>query len=522
MADKLLIAVSAHGATLACWRGNRLLECRSFANDEDGRAGFREQLAQRRAAPVHLLVDAVEEDYRFETLPHAFGRDRAEMVARKLKQHYRNTPYVAAVLIGRDTGKRRDDRYLFCALTNPELIGDWLQEIAARGLPVAGIHLVPMVGAMLLERLDVRAPNLLMIAEHEGGLRLTFFRERQFRLSRLTRAEPGRGENRARSFSEEISNTRLYLHALRAMGLDEPLALLLVDPRDELAEVAAGVARDNPSLECQRAGRTALARGLGIAEPLLDVSPYAIYLALLARGTPPGNLAPASLRAGYQRYQARRGVYAGCVALAAGAALWAGANLYQAAALRAQAEDTARQTAQLSARYLEITRQFPQAPASAENLKRAVELEHKLRVRARTPEAMMGIVSRALEASPNIVLRELGWKYGTTEIEAEGPGRAASEPAAAPPPLAPALARRQSGLIEGEVRPFRGDYRAAIEAINGFAARLAKEPAVAEVRALRLPLNLDPALPLAGNTADNPERGGSADFRLLLVFKPNL
>ena len=52
----------------------------------------------RRALPMVL----VEEDYRFETLPHAFGSDRADMVGRKLKQHYRNTPYMAATPLGAD------------------------------------------------------------------------------------------------------------------------------------------------------------------------------------------------------------------------------------------------------------------------------------------------------------------------------------------------------------------------------------------------------------------------------------
>jgi len=51
----------------------------------------------------------------------AFGADRRDLVQRKLKQHYRNTPYVAAWLLGRDKSKRRDDRYLFSALTNPKI-----------------------------------------------------------------------------------------------------------------------------------------------------------------------------------------------------------------------------------------------------------------------------------------------------------------------------------------------------------------------------------------------------------------
>ena len=527
MADKLLIGISAQGAIVANWRGGSIAECRTFANDEHGQAGYHDYLAVFSGVPVYIMVDAVEEDYRFETLPHAGGSDRTEMVGRKLKQHYRNTPYMAAWLLGRESDKRRDDRYLFSALTNPELIAAWLQPVAARELPLAGIYLLPMVSAALLDKLSVKATNMLLVGQHPNGLRLTFFRDRQFRLSRLTRGDSGRVENRVRYFAEEISNTRLYLHALRTMTLDEQLTVLMVDRGDELAEVATGVTRENPSLDCVRLARQDLAERVGIAEPLLDVSPYTIYLHLLGLKEPPGNLAPAGITAGYKRYQARRGVYAGCGALAAAASIWAGVNFFQAMTLRGETEVAASQTATLSAQYQEITRQFPQAPASAENLKSAVEIAQKLRETTRNPQRMMGLVGRAMDVSPAIILREFGWKYGSTEIETERGTRSAAAASTAAPaataPGAPAQSRRESALIDGEIRPFRGDYRSAIITINGFASRLAEEPEVAEVRVVKLPLNVNPASSLSGNTLDNPERSATAtaEFKLLVLLKPD-
>jgi hypothetical protein len=525
VADKLLIGISAQGAAVAHWRGSRITECREFVDDPAGQAGFKEYLAQFSNVPVHIIVDAVEEDYRFETLPHASGGDRSDMVGRKLKQHYRNTPYVAAWLLGREADKRRDDRYLFSALTNPDLLNDWLQAIVAAGLPVAGIHLLPMVSAALLDKIETKATNLLLVAQHFNGLRLTFFRDRQFRLSRLTRGDSGRVENRARYFAEEISNTRLYLHALRTMTLDEQLTVLLVDRTDELAEVAEGVARDNPSLVCVRLGRQEISTRLGVAAPLLEASPYAIYLQLLGMKEPPSNLAPANVTVGYQRYQARRAIYAGCGALAAAAAVWAGVNASQMMSLRGETEDAARETALLASQYAEITRQFPQAPTTAENLKKAVEIAQKLRESVHTPQRMLGIVSRAIETSPSVVIKEFGWKYGTAEFEAQGPGSRSAAGADAGPAAASglALARKESALIEGEIRPFRGDYRSAIVTINALAARIAGEPDVAEVRVVKLPLNVSPSLSLSGNTVDNPEQTATAtaEFKLLVVLKPN-
>jgi hypothetical protein len=224
---------------------------------------------------------------------------------------------------------------------------------------------------------------------------------------------------------------------------------------------------------------------------------------------------------GYKRYQARRAIYAGCGALAAAAAVWTGINLYNTVKLNWDREDAARQTGVLAAQYQEITRQFPQAPTSAENLRKTVEIAQRLRETSHSPQKVMALLGRALEKSPAIVIREFGWRYGIAEIPVEGSGgreATASDRAQAAP--GSAGQRKESALIDGEVRPFRGDYRSAIDTINSFAERLRDEPEVAEARVVKLPLNVSPALSLSGNTLDNPEQGGTAEFKLLLVLTP--
>lgn len=513
MAEKLLICMAAEQVTAARWRRRRIDDCRVFRNDAAGFAAFEKFLSGFSGVPAYLMVDAVEEDYRFETLPHAFGSDRSEMVRRKLRQHYRNIPYVNASFVGRDPGRRRDDRYLFSALTNPELIAAWLQAVVARELPVAGVFMLPMVSAALVSALRIKGPNLLLVSQHSSGLRLTFLRDRQFRLSRLTRGDSGRPE---RVIAEEISNTRIYLHALRAARLDEPLAIVLLDRNDELTEVAQSIARDNPSIECLHLKRRELASRLNVAESLLSVTADVIYLQLLGRQTPSANLAPPNVTGGFGRYRQRRAIHAAAGIAALVAVSWSGVNLWQTALGHADREAAGRQTAQLRAAYQEITRQFPATPTTAENLKRAVEIAQQLSAGVRAPDRLMHTVSQALDATPGIALRQLTWKYGTGDIDAGG--STARNPTGATPLGATSPARRESGLIEGEIRPFRGDYRAAIENIRAFVARLAADPAVAEARIVKLPLNIDPKLPLSGNTVDKGDYGEGADFRLLVVL----
>jgi hypothetical protein len=208
--------------------------------------------------------------------------------------------------------------------------------------------------------------------------------------------------------------------------------------------------------------------------------------------------------------------------VAAAALVWTGVNVYTMMALRGETEDAARQTTLLTTQYQEVTRQFPKAPASAENLKKAVEIAQKLRESGNNPQRMMVLISRAVEATPAVVVKEIGWRFGTAEIEADTRTRKPPADRTDAPAGGPAMVRKESAVIEGEIRPFRGDYRSAIATINGFASRMGEHADVAEVRVVKLPLNVSPTLPLSGNTIDNPEQSQNAvaEFKLIVVLKP--
>lgn len=515
MAEQLLVSVSSAEVAFAHWRGRGFRDVATFPNDESGLAAFAQALERVRRVPVQIIVDAVEEDYRYETLPHAYGRDRNELVARKLRQLYRSTPYCAAVPRGRDvTGKRRDDRYLFLALTNPETIAPWVKTIEGAGLPVAGVYLLPMAGEVLIERLGIAQPNLLAVTQVSAGLRLTFFRERQLRLSRLVRVD-GQGMPPTDVLAEEINNTRFYLNSLRLIGLDEPLTVVMVDARDELAETAAALTRENPSLECQRIGRDELGKKLGLSAAALSSGRAALILHTVGLKTPAGNLAPAVVTAGFKEHQVRRGLYATAVVAAVGAILWAVVNTGLTLDASFDVDRKRAETAQQQAAYVEATRQFPAAPTSSENIQRAVVIARELIKTLRSPEPFLALVSRALDTNPTVLVREIDWKHGITPIESVTPkgGKPPETPAGGAIP-------RQSGLIAGEIRPFRGDYRAAIDTINRFAQTLAKDPAIEEVRITQLPLNVSPDLALAGNTVDARDQApAAAQFKLLILLR---
>jgi hypothetical protein len=509
MTDKVLISITAEQGTVARWRNGRLGAWHTFANDEGGWAAFEAFLKSVPNLPAYVMVDAVEEDYRFETLPHARGRDRQQLVTRKLKQLYRNTPYCSAWMQGRDVGKRKDDLYLFAALTNPDMLFGWVQALARRQTPLVGIYTLPAVSVGLAERLKLQAQNLILVSQHASGLRQTVLRDGKLRLSRLTRLEAASGDSRVSAYAEEIQNTRLYLHALKVMTLEDHMTVALLDQDDSLRDLGQLVQKAFANTHVERLTRRDIVDRLGIAPEVLVHGRDAVYLQVLGQRTPDCNLAPAGLLAHYHRHQARRAIYGAGAAAALVAACWVGSNLWQRSELNLETERLRAATTAEQQKYESVTQRFPKAPTTAANLKKTVELVERVRADVRTPERALLRLSSALDDSPGIFLRSVLWKSAPPDLsEATGAG------------AAPAGGRPEHVVIEAEIRPFKGDYRSAIGAIDTFVERLSGEKGVAAVRILQLPINVSQTSVLSGNTAKETQvQTATAQFKLELVLR---
>ena len=516
MANKILLCVSSLQAIAAHWRGNSIVRCEVFPADESGLAAFAEFLKLAGTALAYVAADTVEEDYRFDTLPHATGSDRAALLDRKIRQYYRSTRFVSAQPRGRANDKRRDDRYLFAALTNPALADPWLNVITENGTPVAGVYLASMLTGALLSKLGISLPRVLVAAPHHSGLRLTFYRDGEFYSSRLTRAVPHNAADAAPMLVTELSNTRMYLSTLNHDTIDEPLTVVFLDRDGNIQEAVKDITVDAHGLQCMCVDRATLMQKLQLAEPQLDLAVESIYLRLMAETLPVANLAPATITAGHRLLQRKQSIYAAAAAMGTAGLLWTGYNLWNLQDATQETADAARRTATVQQQYKEITQTFPAAPTTSDNLIKAVDIYQKVVKSARSPKPFMALVSRALEASPEIFLQDISWHYSMDRPET---GAGAARPAAAPATTPGTQGLRQSGIVSGEIRPFQGDYRAAIESVNRVAERLSRDPAVADVKVIKLPLNVNSELALTGNTRDAAEQSGIADFKIAVILK---
>lgn len=512
MGSRILVCVSAAGASVAHWRG-KIVDCARFDDDEAGHAAFQKFLAAFRVAPVYVAVDTVDEDYRFETLPHTSGSDRKQLLERKLKQLYRNTPYFSATLQERDKGKRKDDRFLFTALSNADLVAPWLALIEARELPLAGIYPLPTVTAGVVGKLKLKSANLLLISKHIAGLRQTFLKNGRFRITRLTPLRSSGDRTIDRSFAEEVSNTRMYLDALSVTTADESVQVVILDQDNSLAKLRDALNNGRGNLQCHRITREDIVLRLKVPPMALAATPDALHLHLLGEHVPEENLAPASLRRGFGTYRSQRFLYSAAGACALTAAIWFGWDLYRIRSIDDEASSMAVQTTRYQRMYQELTREFPAAPASSATLKQTVDAALRLKDIARTPEPLFNAVSDALDAFPTVSLAGLTWKHGrfADGSAAFGQGVIASN--------ASGEALHQAGLIAGEVSLLNGDYRTAVATVREFADRLRKNPLIADVRVIKLPLDDNSRQMLSGSTATRAEQQTIAQFEIVVMLR---
>lgn len=499
----------------------RLSVCNVFPNTPVGQDDFRTFMGRHPNIPVHLIADAVEEDFRLETMPHASGGARQEMIDRKLNQLYRNSSYRTAQFVGREKDKRRDDRFLLIALTNPDIVAPWVTVMDELHAPLAGVYLQPMVSQLLVKSLKLKNPDLLLMTRGSSGLRQTYFSNQHLRVSRLTPLT-GMGERQINDlYASETEKTRLYLVSLRMIARENHLHLVIATT-EEVPEALTQRLASSQGVSCDVLSLAELARRVGLSAEQLKRYPDLLHMQVLARNSLGYNLAPARQTRHYQLLKMRIGINLASTACVAGGLTLASMNMLGTADLVRQFKEATDKTRQQENLYAEVAQNFPKTPIGGNDLKVAVDLAKKIEEINRTPHRLMLVASEALDAQQEVQINRLHWKLNEdpNAMDAEGSKPAAGALAAASPPPASPSGLYEIGFIDGEISNFNGDYRSALDSVNGLAEKLRQNKSVEQVVILQQPVNTSSLAKLQGSTLDQQtQQLPAAQFRLKVILK---
>ncbi len=491
---RLLLFATPRQIGVLDWRPGHMHWLGEFHADAKGLAAFRSIVARHAHLPMLLVADTVDEDYRSEVLPHVQGRARDELLARKLKQVFRNTRFTGAWRQVRETTGRRDDRYLLAALPDAEWLTPWLSVLNRERVPLAGIAPLALACQHLLEKLREQSTHTLLACRLNNSLRLSYYHNGLLRFSRLIGGDtptqlPGNA-------ADEIAKTQLYLSGQRILPREARLHVLLLDPSGQLDSAQAQLNAD-PAFSTRLVDMSSLAHALHIPADFLAATPEVAPLAAIASESLKLNLAPPELLQHYIEYRWRRGLHAAAGILALLGLGLTAAYWLHARDLDDQTRQLAQQYQQFDARYQAIAQTFPTQAMTPEQIVQTVSLARRLDQTQTDTATLLATIGQTLLATPNITLDGVGWS--DEALAADGEIQVS---------------------IDAELSPFDGNYRAAMQQIEAFMQTLQATPGVQTVTLRSSPVNADSRSTLSGKTLNaDTASAAAARFSLSLRFR---
>ena len=531
MFKKHLLYLSDEHLQATIWYGGQARATTTFATNDTGVAEFTEYLKRWAKLRTYLLVDLIEEDFRLDAIPHVGNRDRNALLGRKLAQVYRATPYRYAKVQGRDKTGRRDDHVLYTAITNPDLLTDWLAAIEAQQVPLVGIYSAPLLSRRLLKPLNITAKHVLLVTLHDGDhLRQNYSQDGEIKFSRMTPLNTRIPEQLSARVSEEVRKTWQYLEGLRHLVTGEPLHVCIVARPNDIRS-ADFEATQISGIDFQFFDLAQVAKNLGVKIPVENSNSESLLLHLLGRAPWKNHFAqPQQTRHALIWRAKQLTVAAGAAALLVSTALGS-VNLLEGKLLAANVKQAQNDTARIETEQQAVRSHLPVTNIAPDAMSNTVSFYTQNIHAAPSYRQFLIQLSRVLDRFPNIRLEELSW--GISNDPNKLPFPAPSFPSSGatqtavsddaklnPAGSLPVLAGQyyQVAIVSASITPFNQGYRLALEELQRVALVI-EQDMHGKVIPLMQPLDTSVRVGMQGKATPTQEQG-DARFALKLVIPP--
>lgn len=492
------------------WKNGAFIDRNMFGSTELGLPAFREYVAGHQHLTTYVVTDLIEEDFRLDTVPHLRGNDQETVLGRKLAQLYRASPFRHGIIQGRETEGRRDDKVLYHAVTNPELLKPLLAALELAQVPLEGIYSSAVLSGKLPEALNTFFPHTLLVTiVPDFGLRQTYFQNKQIKFSRLTPIVFDEGEPVGELIAAETSRTWQYLDGLRFFASGETLEVsILVHARDR--QMVADAIRSYPLIQYRFLDIDDVAAKLKLKPAPVSSHAEELLVHLYAQDRIENHFAAPEQRKFSVYKRARFGLFALTAGILAAGAVATGFNLLQASMVSNEIDRRTNRMMPLQAAYRSVVNEISKQTAASETVRDASGFYYQyIRPASASPGDFVRAFSQVLTAFPRIRLLQLIWapvgdasttpfytsspaqSPGLLQSESKGSTATAgqvlqsaltsvlqiSQPPAESDPLL-SDGKFQALIVEAAITPFDGDYRTAIKDIGIFVAQINNLPGV--------------------------------------------
>lgn len=419
MIARRLLYLNTHRLSAFAWQQGQLLPEGSFEADQGGLDRFAEYLAEHGRSHFHLLANVAEEGHVLETIPFLQGSDRQALITRRIGQHFLGTPLAAAISLGYEKRKRKNEKLLLSALTNPAHFEPWLQRIKEAEAPLAGVYTVAQLGGQLLKKLGFGQGRYLLLTLQDHSIRETYLVNGQPLFSRMAPLVDSSIAGIANSFAAEAGKLQQYLIGQRLVGREEVLPVFMIAHPQAIPAIMK-TCPDHGHLNFTIIDSHDAARQLKLKTLPGDSRSDLLFLHLLATAPPAQQFAGETYRHDFRLSQIRQGLIGIGVIALLGGTLFAAKEIYRTHTLRLETQQLITSESDLNWRYQEISATFPQLGIDNDTLRRLTDRHRDLRQQQRQPGPAYRALGQALNRMPAIELEGLEWKIGTS-----GPSTAA-------------------------------------------------------------------------------------------------
>lgn len=495
-----------------------------FEPDEKDVAAFGQLLKREVRSPVRLMVDIIEEDFRTDTMPNVYGRDREALKQRTLQKHFRQYPHSRLTLQGREEQGRRDNIVLLSALTNHQLLKPWLNMLAVCKIPLEGIYTLPLVGESLLKYFNAQNKRVLLISQQvPSNVRQSFYDDGRLKLSRLA---PGRDDysSHYEVLYEETDRTIKFLENQHYLGTDDILEVYYICHHDERQHLSQ-VLKDSVNRHYHIVDKDELAQAVGIKSPTPSKYCSWIYThVLLSSRNQKPHYATQEDRWYYFHYHANRFMVAISlllllISLSLGAASFINAYVHGSQISRLQ-QDTAR----YNDLYHNVIAEISDSRLDVGDVRDTVDLVNDIQEKyAQLPFDMMQLLSQQLGKYPDINLQELKWASTYDEEHSFGESKALT----VGNKRSRALKKRkrrvgqqtlyEKALIKGRVDDFDGNPRIAVERVQAFVESMKQSENIKTIEIIKMPFDIASDSSFTGRGINSGQWNNTKEAEFILI-----
>lgn len=528
------------------WKGGTIVERDVFGSTELAMSDFTQYISRHQAISTYIITDLIGEDFRLDTVPHLRGGDLEAVIGRKLAQLYRASPFRHGIVQGREPEGRRDDKVLYHAVTNPEILKPLLAAIEHAEIPLEGIYSSAVLSGKLLEALNSFSQHTLLVTiVPDFGLRQTYFQNKQIKFSRLTPIIFDAGQPAGDLIAAETSRTLQYLDSLRFFAAGETLEVsILLHSQDR--QMVADAIRNYPLIQYRFLDISEVAEKLKFKPAPVSSHAEEVLAHLYAQGHIDNHFATPEQRCFAVFKRARIGLFALTAGVLAAGAIAATFNLYKAGAISTNIDQRTKTMKPLQEEYRAVISEISKQTAASDTVRDASAFFiNYMRPAPAAPGDFMRMFSQVFTEFPHMQLLQLVWQpvgdasvtpnylasaISTTGLlqSVTGAGTATAAQGAPAVAVAPGQppgsvqdpllsdGKFQALIVEAAIRPFDGNYRKANEDIRKFILRINQMPDIS-ASLIAEPLDVRSSASIAARDGAQASLGTDARFVLKLV-----